>query len=249
MSTDIINDNDIINKFRDIVAQRYEFDYLKRQFPDLPESLNEALIKEIKTYFLESIYPPAAKRKELEDAFAGLGSYVRSPKKIWGLLGNMSAALFKFGRQFPTALKAGMAGLSAFHGAKDFEAKMADQAIKDNISLPISDEAFEITMTHLAKKDIENFIKDVKDLFKIMTNTKLISKTILILDSVVETMKKKSHVYPQKEVDGILLGKDILVKGYELFSKHDEKVKQLMVDYIYKNEMQYADNIYKKYNA
>ena len=99
-----VTDTDIINKFREMVSNRYAYNDLKDRF-DLPSKINESIILEIKAYFLESIYPEAAKRKELEDAFAGLGSYVKSPRKIWGLLGNMSKAIFKFGRQFPPHLK------------------------------------------------------------------------------------------------------------------------------------------------
>lgn len=240
-----ITDNDIINKFREMVAKRYEFEGLKERF-EMPANIDAAVIEEIKTYFLDSIYPEASKRKELEDAFAGLGSYVRSPRKIWGLMGNMSKAIFKFGRQFPTAMKAGISGLEAFMGAKKFEADMVENAKKLNVEV-LDDENFEKVMASLPKKDIERFISDVKKLFKIMTNTSLISKTIAILDNVVETMKKKPNVYPQKEVDGILLGKDILVNGYDLFSKYDEPTKQLMVDVIYRNEIWNTDNVFEKY--
>jgi len=163
------------------------------------------------------------------------------------LLGNMTKALFKFGRQFPTALKAGMSGLDAFLGAKNFEAEMVKQAHVMKIDNMIDDDSFEKVMAKLPKKEIDKFIKDVEKLFKIMTNTVLIGKTIEILDNVVETMKKKGNVYPQNEIDGILLGKDILVKGYALFSKYDEPTKQLMVDIIYKNEVWDANRIFEKW--
>ncbi len=241
-----ITDADIINKFREMVSKRYEYEQLVERF-DLPNNINEEIIGEIKAYFLYSIYPEASKRKELEDAFAGLGSYVKSPRKIWGLLGNMSKALFKFGRQFPTALRAGMGGLDAFLGAKKFEAEMVEQALKMNIEMPINDDAFEKVMAQLPKKDIEDFIADVKQLFKIMTNTILIEKTIAILDNVVGTMRKKSKIYPKEEIDGILLGKAILEDGYNLFSKYDENTKQLMVDVIYRNEIWNADTVYEKW--
>lgn len=244
-----ITDNDIINKFRDTVAIRYEYNNLKAVFPELPASLDESVIGQIKHYFLESIYPPAIERKALEEAFAGLGSYVKSPKKIWGLLGNMSSAVFRFGRQFPTALKAGLAGLSAFQGAKDFEAKMVEKAMELNITVPMSDDDFDSIMAKLPKKELDNFVKDVKSLFKIMSNTKLIEKTIMILDSVRETMQKKSHIYPKNEIDGILLGRDILNKGFDLFSQYDEKTKQTMVEYIYKNEILNINTIFNKYNS
>ncbi|MCP4122808.1 MAG: hypothetical protein GY751_13740 [Bacteroidetes bacterium] len=238
-----VRDKDIINKFREMVGKRYEYTSLSERF-DLPDAISEEVIAEIEEYFLDSIYPEAQKRQELEEAFAGLGSYVRSPRKIWGLLGNMSRALFKFGRQFPTALRAGMNGLEAFMGAKDFEAQMVHQAHLKVVQGEISDEMFERLMARLEKKDVTKFINDVRKLFKTMTNTTLIHKTIHILDSVVETMNDKKNIYPQKEIDGILLGRSILVGGYELFSKYDEATKQLMVEYIFKNEMWYTDHVF-----
>lgn len=241
-----ITEADIINKFREMVSKRYEYTQLKERF-DLPDVINESIIAEIKAYFLSSIYPEATKRKELEDAFAGLGAYVKSPRKIWGLLGNMSKALFKFGRQFPTALRAGMSGLDAFLGAKNFEAEMVAKASSMNISAPMSDDDFEKVMAQLPKKDIEDFIADVRQLFKIMTNTTLIEKTVAILDNVAETMRHKSKIYPKEEVDGIMLGKGILEDGYDLFSKYDEATKQLMVETIHKNEMWNSNTVYSKW--
>ena len=132
--------------------------------------------------------------------------------------------------------------------SQKFEAEMVGQSHNMKVLPPISDEDFEKLMAQLPKKDIENFIADVKKLFKIMTNTVLVEKTIAILDNVVETMKKKPNVYPQKEVDGILLGKAILEDGFALFSKYDEPTKQLMVDVIYKNEIWYANSVYDRWS-
>jgi len=241
-----VTDDDIINKFRDMVGKRYDYNQLSERF-DLPSSINEDIVNEIKTYFLESIYPVATKRKELEAAFAGLGTYVKSPRKIWGLLGNMSKAIFQFGRHFPTALKAGINGLDAFLGAQKFENEMVDQCHHMEIRIMASDKDFEQAMASLPRKDVDDFIKDVEKLFRIMTNTTLISRTIMILDNVVGTMKKKSHIYPQSEIDGILLGRDILEKGYELFSKYDDKTKGYMVDVIFKNEEWYTNYVFDRY--
>jgi hypothetical protein len=241
-----VRDSDIINKFREMVKKRYDFADISHRF-DLPHNITEEVIEEIRGYFLDSIYPEPVKRKELEEAFSGLGSYVRSPKKIWGLLGNMSRAIFQFGRQFPTALRAGINALDSFMGAKQFEADMVHHAHLHVIPRDISDEQYERLMAELPRRDIERFINDVRKLFKIMTNTKLIEKTIHILDNVVETMRHKPRIYPQKEIDGILLGRSILENGYHLFSKYDEATKQLMVEYIYRNEMWYTDYVFDKW--
>lgn len=235
----------IIEKFREMIGKRYAYHDLINRF-EIPASITEEMIKEIENYFLTIIYPPAPERKELEEAFKDLAAYVKQPRKIWNLFGDMARALFKFGRHFMTALKAGMDALDSFVGAKNFENSMALIANKNGIRPPMSDEDFEDTMYQLPREEVEKFIKDVKSLFGAMVNTTLLSKTLDILDHVIHTMEKKPNVFPQKEVEGIKLGKSLLQKGYDLFSKYDDTTKNLIVDIIYKNEMWYVDYVYKK---
>ncbi len=238
-------DHHIIEKFREMVKKRYNYNDLVVRF-DLPPTITEEVILEIENYFLSTIYPPAKERAELEDAFRDLAAYVKQPRKIWSLFGDMARAIFKFGRHFMAALKAGMDALDSFVGAKNFEAGMAEIANKNGILPPMTDEDFEDTMYQLPREEVEKFIKDVKSLFGAMVNTALLQKTLGILEHVTQTMEKKPNVFPQKEVDGIKLGKELLQKGYDLFSKYDEPTKQAIVDFIYKNEMWYVDYVYKK---
>ncbi len=238
-------DYHIIEKFREMVEKRYDFNELKQRF-DLPPAITEEVIDEIENYFLSTIYPPAPERKELEEAFKDLADYVKQPRKMWNLFGDMARALFKFGRHFMVALKAGMDSLDSFMGAKNFETHMAEIANKNGILPPMSDEDFEDTMYQLPREDIEKFIHDVKSLFGAMVNTVLLAKTLDILDHVIQTMEKKPDVFPQKEIEGIKLGKALLKKGYDLFSKYDEETKKHIVEFIYKNEMWYIDAVYKK---
>lgn len=238
-------DDHIIDKFREMIEKRYDYNELKLRF-DLPEAINEEVISEVKNYFLNTIYPPATERKQLEDAFRNLAEYVRSPKKIWGLFGNMAGAIFKFGRHFMQALKAGFGALDSFMGAKNFELSMAEIANKNGIIPPISDDDFEETMYQLPREEIEKFIGNVKGLFGAMVNTVLLKKTLAILDNVIETMEKKPNTYPAADVDGIKLGRGLLIKGYDLFSKYDEPTKLAIVEFIFKNEMWYIESIYQR---
>lgn len=235
----------IIEKFREMVAKRYVYDEMKQRF-DLPPSITPEVINDVKDYFLSTIYPEYQERQKLEYAFGNLAHYVKQPKKIWGLFGNMAGAIFKFGRHFLQAFKAGFASLDSFIGAKKFEQNMAEIANKNGIKPPISDEEYEDCYYQLDRRDIIQFINDVKSLFGAMVNTPLLLKTIEILDNVSDTMKKHPKVYPAEDIGGIQLGRDLLNRGYELFSKYDETTKQLMVEIIYKNEMWYVDYIYRK---
>lgn len=242
---ELTTDEHIINKFREMIEKRYQYAELSKRF-ELPSNITEENIIEVKHYFLHTIYPPAAERKKLEDAFKELADYVRSPKKIWALFGDMARALFKFGRHFMQALRAGMDSLNSFVGAKNFEAAMAEIANKNGIVPPMSDEDFEDTLYQLPREDIEKFIGDVKNLFGAMVNTQLLQKTLDILQHVIETMEKKPQTFPKADVDGIKLGKALLQNGYDIFSKYDEPTKNAIVDIIYKNEMWFVDEVYKK---
>ena len=245
MATAITSEEHIIEKFREMVSKRYEYDKLKERF-DLPSNINKEVIDDIRTYFLGTIYPDYQERKRLESAFTNLAGYIKHPKKVWGLFGNMAKALFKFGRQFIQAFRAGLASLDSFVGAKKFEHNMAEVANRNGISPPISDEEYEKCYYQLDRKEVEQFIHDVKSLFSAMVNTPLLLKTIDILDNVIETMSKKPKIYPKEDIEGIKLGRSLLYRGYELFSKYDEDTKQLIVDTIYENEMWYVNYIYSK---
>lgn len=238
-------DYHIIEKFREMVEKRYDYKELSERF-ELPPVITPEVIAEVKRYFLSTIYPPAQERKELEEAFRDLAAYVKQPRKLWGLFGDMARAVFKFGRHFIAALKAGMDSLDSFLGAKKFEENMAAIANKNGIVPPMNDEEFEDTLYQLPREDVEHFIDDVKSLFGAMINIALLAKTLGILDHVIHTMESKPDVFPQKEVDGIKLGKELLKSGYDLFSKYDESTRKIIVDIIYKNEMWYIDYVYKK---
>ncbi|MCB0508747.1 MAG: hypothetical protein KDD21_10660 [Bacteroidetes bacterium] len=242
---ELTTDEHIINKFREMIAKRYDYEDLIKRL-DVPKNISEANVLEVKDYFLNTIYPPAVERKKLEEAFGELADYVRSPKKIWALFGDMARALFKFGRHFMQAMRAGMDSLNSFVGAKNFEASMAAIANKNSIVPPMSDEDFEDTLYQLPREEVEKFISDVKNLFGAMVNTKLLQKTLDILQHVIETMEKKPQTFPKKDVDGIKLGKELLQRGYDIFSKYDEATKTAMVELIYKNEMWYMEDVYRR---
>lgn len=241
----ITREEDIINKFREMVSKRYEYHALKERF-HLGDEVTEGMIMDIKTYFLNTIYPEASRRKDLEEAFSGLADHMHQPRRIWGIFGNMAGAIFKFGRQFLTALRSGFSALESFVSAKKFELSMMEIANKNGITIPMSDEDFEDCIYQLEREEVENFIKHVRSLFEAMINTKLLHKTILILEDVAKTMRQKPNVYPATDVDGILLGKSLLQEGYDLFSKYDEATKKLIVDIIYKNEMWAIDEIFRE---
>lgn len=243
MST--LQDDDIINKFREMIGKRYDYAELQQRF-SLPPTIDEKVVAEIKDYFLNTIYPEASERRKLEEAFAELAGYMRQPRKIWGLFGNMATAVFKFGRHFVAALRAGMAALDSFIGAKKFERSMAELANRLGLEKPMTDEGFEECLYQLPREEVETFIHDVKALFGAMINTALLEKTLNILDNVITTMEKHPQTYPAADVDGIRLGRSLLQRGHDIFIKYDDATRQALVDLIAQNELWFVDQVYLK---
>ena len=235
--------NHIIEKYRALIKVRYDYEPMKQKL-DLPDELTKEVVDSVRTYFLNSIYPPIETRRKIEAAFATLGSYMTHPGKIWRLLGNMTLAAFKFGKQFPAALKAGYISLQSYLDAKKYEKTLLEAAIEKGFSFPISDEQFEECMAKIPREDVEDFLNIVKALFRSLTNEELLERTIMIMHTVISKMQKFPHLYSETEIEGIYLGIDIIENGYKLFSSFDERTSSLVIDCILQNEHQFFDEVY-----
>ena len=237
----------LIDKYRQIIAERYNYVKLTEYKP-LPEGMTEQMVDEIRGFFLESIYPEPTKRHELDDAFAQLQNYIHQPAKVWGILGNLTAAIFKFGTMLPAALKTGMVSLEAFTAAKSFEHTMLRAAREADYDVPLTNEQFLEILSKLPRQQLDSFAKDVGRLFRSMADTRLLSKTIEIMQDVIKQMESKPRLYTKDEIDGIKMGLNIMKEGYALFKEYPEKTKDQMVDYIVDREMQFIDEIYFKHH-
>lgn len=236
----------LIDKYRQIIADRYDYAKLTAYKP-LPDGITEEMVNEIKGFFLESIYPEPTRRHELDEAFAQLQSYTHQPAKVWGILGNLTAAIFKFGTMLPAALKTGIVSLEAFTAAKSFEHTMARAAKDAGYGVPLTDEEFIACLGKLPRHQLDSFALDVGRLFRSMADTRLLSKTVEIMHDVIKKMESKTKLYTKDEIDGIKMGLDIMQKGLDLFSQYSDKTKDKMVEYIVEREKLFIDEIYFKY--
>jgi hypothetical protein len=235
----------LIEKYRNVVAARYEYESIKNH-PDAPANITPEIAETLKSYFLENLYPSPAKREKLDAAFTELENYVMHPSKIWNLLGNITAAIFRFGFQFPAAVKAGLISMEAYSSAKHFENTLTHAAIEKNFTIPVSDEQFYQCLVAIPKDDLYKFISELEQLFETFTNTDLLSKTIGIMEDVLDRMKQKPDMYGPNEVEAIELGIDIMQKGHDLFIQYDDDMKQEILRFISDNEKHFIEGLYKK---
>jgi len=238
----------LIDMYRDLLAERYNFSRLSERF-DLPSGIGEETIEDVKKFFLENIYPPSEEREQVDRAFDSLKFYITNPLKVWGLLGNMAAAIFRFGAQFPAALRAGFYTLEAYLDARKFEHKLLEAAKELNYTEPLTAAQFMECLKFIPRREAESFIQDVGRLFKSMSDTILLRKTISIMRDVIRTMERKPGVYPSTDVDGINLGIGVLENGLHLFKKMDSAIKRSTLQVILQNESWFLDNVYGRDDA
>lgn len=233
----------LINKYRAVVAARYEYKNVKKNL-QLPDNITPEIVETLRQYFLTNLYPEPEQRAKLDAAFSELENYVMHPAKVWDLLGNITSAIFKFGFQFPAAIKAGLISLEAYTSAKHFENTLTSAALQKGFKMPVSDKQFYDCLIAIPKNDLYRFISELEQLFASFTNTTLLGKTISIMEDVIAKMKAKNEMYSDNEIEAIELGLDIMRKGYDLFIHYDDDMKKEMLQLITDSEKKFIDSLY-----
>ncbi|MCW7470364.1 hypothetical protein [Leptospira kanakyensis] len=210
---------ELIVMYQSSLKKRYSDENLKLypEFSSIPRSKIDQLLH----FFLEYLYPEYSKRKELDAAFDALSGFVNHPTKIWGILGNLALSIFRFGKHFPMALKAGLAALQSYVTAHQFEEELVMELDRqeNQIGLLGSEFAMETLIAKVEKKKADAFRKDIGGLFKVFSDAELIRKIILIMEDILLKMESKGTVYTEEDRKGISLGVSILKEGREIFDE------------------------------
>jgi hypothetical protein len=232
----------LINKYRDLVARRYDDVIININKTGL--NLSPDVAREIRDFFLEHVYPGPAERMKLDAAFGELRNFTTNPALIWGLLGSLPVAIFQFGAQLPAAIRAGITSLHAYTSAIGFENAMVQAAEDKGFIIPLSDEQFFDCLKAIPKKSLDDFINEASSLFNVISDTSLLTKTMHIMEDVIARMKKKPAVYTADQVAAIQIGLDLMQRGYELLEPYDSDTRQDIIDFITANERKFITEIY-----
>lgn len=236
----------MIEIYRELIRSRYQYEVLC-QSGKLSASISRQMVDDIRNFFLNEVYPDVQKRRSIEQAFEILGSYVHQPAKAMTLLGSMASALFIFGRHLPAAINAGLTTLKSFLDARHLEQTIIKAAREHGINEQATVEDLKQCIVRIPKREIVQFIGDVRDMFILMSNTELLEKTIRIMEMVISKMHSKPHLYPPHEIEGINLGKNILISGLNLFKGLSDTQKTEIARTIYDVEMSFIEELYSTY--
>ncbi len=214
--------NEIIVGYRKVIKDRYQYKKIQSTY-NLPSYLDKNRINTFRDYFLDSIYPDLKKRKELDEAFQSLDNYIKHPEKLIRLLLDSSRLLFKYGRHLPKIMKAGIKALKSFRTATKFEQQLVQAALANPMPPPYSIVDINTLIKSLSPKAINQFIDNNKSLFGIMKDRKLVHKIIEIVTYLISKMEESPAVYSAEEIKGLEIGRDIIVKGSQLFDQLSQK--------------------------
>ena len=203
---------------------------LQKSFQEFT-SIDQATVDRLTSYFLELLYPELEERIKLDQAFEALASFVHSPDKMFGLLGSIGTIIFKFGKQFFSAAKAGVSALKSYVTAHKFEAILYDHAKKLIAEgKDIEEEIyFNRLIASIPQKEADDFRHQIVSLFATLSKKELLTKILEVLDYVIGKMKLKPDTYTYADIDGISLGKGIIIRGKDVFTELSQEKIQLIL--------------------
>lgn len=235
--------NEVIKGYRGVIQDRYQHKTLAKKY-DLPDFFNEERITLFREYFLDYIYPPPAKRAELDEAFESLDNYIQQPSKLLRILMDSGRLIFKYGRHLPKILKTGLSALRSFRTANAFEQKLVAKAIELDLPTPYDISEINTLIKALPKSDLEEFIDSSQALFETLHDRVLVKKILEIVEFLIAKMKKRPAVYTAVEIRGLEIGRDIIKNGDLLFDQLPKDGQQQLFELVIKLEREVLEELF-----
>ena len=204
----------VIEFYREEIRRRYLIDNLRR-FEEF-NGISDDLLNDLREFFLASIYPPAPMRRQLDQALDNLRGLLRSPKQLRPLLRSALTSMLRLGAQAPAAVSAGVGTVEALREAGKLEQLML-QAARD---LDVDATDRQATLQIIASVPEEGFvhlIHNLLDLFRALSNVKMLSATLRIMDRSMKVMDSRPDLYDEELRASLKLGLMVLRGGLDLF--------------------------------
>jgi len=234
---------EIIEGYRNTIYQRYQYQVIKDKY-GIPESINEETVNQLRSYFLNYMYPEYNKRAELNEAFKSLDKYIEHPQKLFRILLDAAKLIFRYGRHLPKILNSGLKAMKTFRAATNFEINLVDEAIKNKIEAPYTLSKINTLIKLLSRQEIEKFIETSESLFEVLHNKILIEKIKEIIQYLILTMREKEESYSLSQIKGLEIGLEMINEGDKLFNRLTKEDQKNLVKLISDIERDKLDHIF-----
>lgn len=242
--TQLQTKNAVITGYRKLINHRYQYKEMEKE-PDLPETFDRDRTALFKSYALTYLYPTVTRRKELDDAFLQLDSYIKDPIKLIKMVSMSSRLIFKYGRHLPGMLKAGLKALRSFRKANNFEEQLTREALRLKLPTPFNFTDIKTLISALSLEEMTDFIDSTESLFSILHDRKLVSKIIAVIEYLIDQMEKQPTTFSPTEVEALHLGLELIQKGNDLFDLLNEKEQKQIFAFITARERRFLENLKK----
>lgn len=231
----------VVSFYRSEIERRYQLDNIRR-FDEF-EHVTDDQARALRDYFLEHIYPPIDDRQRLDIALERLRDVLRSPKRMAPFMKVGLASVWKLGANLPSAVKAGLSVLDAYHEARKLEDTMVDTAQRLGVTAADASDRHRMLsiIVDVPEADVMRLVKDIIALFRVLSNTKLLETAVDFLGTCRGIMEKRPDLYDETDLRGITLGRQIVQGGLELFQKIDPAVFPVMIAGIERVEMDWYE--------
>ena len=218
----------IIDGYRKFIFDRYQYDKIAENY-DIPSSITEDILTELREYYLKHIYPEYSERKALDQAFKSLDNYIQQPQKLISILLDASRLLFKYGRHLPKILGTGLKALKTFNSASKFEQTFVGEAIHQELKGPYTEKKIKVLLRAIPKNEIDDFITTSQALFETLHDRPQVKKIKEIISYIIGVMKKNSHRYSKDQIKGLEMGFALLDEGDHLLQKLHPKDQRKLI--------------------
>ena len=225
----------VIEGHRMLIFERYDYAHISQAY-SIPAFFTEENSNEFRNYFMEYVYPDSAKRDELDEAFGQLDGYIKSPEKIMQILADSVSLIFKFGRHLPKILNAGLKAMKSFRSATDLENLLVDEALLSGFTPPYNTDEMKELMKKIDNSKLQSHMASIWPLYDILLDKALVSKILLVIDSVIAKMEKRPAIYNPDEVEGVKIGREVIENGSILFNRYAQDELLKLVEMIKKIE-------------
>jgi len=236
----------VIEFYREEIRQRYQLDRMRRvkQF----DSISDEMLDALRNFFLDRLYPPQEMRADLHAAFDNVGHLLRSPKRLGPLLRAALMSMLRLGAHLPAALSAGIATVDALRETRTLESQMLDVAGRLNIGPEHASERKTMLriIAGLPEETVKKLIGDVLRLFEALSDVKMLSGMLRILERCKDTMEARPETYGDTDRKSISLAIEVLRGGHELFMNIKPKDFPRLIKGIEITELSWYESVRKE---
>jgi hypothetical protein len=215
----------IIEFYREEIRQRYQLERL-HEIPEF-EAIPDTMLDSLREFFLGSLYPPPKERLQMDEAFDDMTQLLSSPTRLTPLIGAALGSMFRLSFHLPAIINTGLATIDAIKQTRQLETSLMAVAETMRPALDAvsgakkSPQKYRAAMLRLISGVPEDIVRTLIDnvirLFGALSDIKMLSGMLYLVERCVVVMESRSDVYTEKDRESIKLCLEVLRGGHNLF--------------------------------